>query len=159
MEAEPIVSLDPRRSARCVAIAFRSIGSPVAVVVGRWLLAVVFLSAAVPKLWHLEDFAIAIHNYRLLPAPVVGVAAVMLPGVEGVAALGLLTRRWRAASAWIVVALSAVFVVGVAAAIARGLDINCGCFSVFAQRKVGYGLLAQDIVLLIAAVFVATKTR
>ena len=158
MRVDLITSLDTRRSTSCVAAAVRSLGSPIAVTIGRWLLAIVFVMAALPKLRQPEDFAVAVHNYRLLPTAMVGAVAVMLPGVEGVAALGLLTRRWRFASACIVATLSAVFVTSVVFAIARGLDINCGCFSVLVQRKVGYTLLAQDIVLLIAAVSVATKT-
>ena len=119
----------------------------------RVVLAIVFLSAAIPKLWHLEDFAIVVHNYRLLPASLVGVAAVALPGIEVSAAIGLLTRRLRRAAAWVIALLSSTFAVAVSSAVIRGLNIECGCFSVFAERRVGYGLLAQDMVLLLLACY------
>lgn len=133
----------------------RVLASPALVGLVRWLLAIVFLLAAVPKLWRLEDFAMAVHNYRMLPPVLVGPAAVALPGIEALAALGLLTRRWRAASACIVVGLCAAFLVGVAAALVRGLNIECGCFSMLSERRVGYGLLAQDAVLFALACYCA----
>ncbi len=121
----------------------------------RWLLAIVFLAASAPKLWRLEDFAIAVHNYQLLPAWLVGAAAVVLPGIEAAAGVALFFKHWRAPAAWLAVGLCCAFVVAVAAAIVRGLDIECGCFSAFVHRQVGYGLLAQDLALLALAVYCA----
>ena len=126
--------------------------------VAQWLLAVLFLTAAVPKLMSLEDFAIAVHNYRLLPSALVGIAAVVLPGVEAVAGLALLSRRWRSAAAWVMVGLCGVFTVTSATAIARGLNIECGCFGVLVRRKVGYVFLAQNTGLLALALYCAVCT-
>jgi len=123
----------------------------------RWLLAVLFLTAAVPKLMNLEDFAIAVHNYRLLPSVLVGVTAVVLPGVEAVAGLALLSRRWRSVAVWTVVGLCAVFTIASASAIARGLNIECGCFGVLVRRKVGYAFLAQNVGLLALALYCAVS--
>ena len=123
--------------------------------VARGLLGLIFLVAGVGKLWNLQDFAIAVSNYRMVPESLVGATAVVLPGVEAVAGAGLLTRRLRTASAWVIMGLCAVFVVAVSAAMARGLNIECGCFSVLADRRVGLGLLIQDIVLLALACYCA----
>ena len=124
----------------------------------QWLLAVVFVTAGVPKLLSLEDFALAVYNYRLLPSALVGATAVVLPGVEAVAGLALLSRRWRSAAVWIMVGLCGVFTVASATAIARGLNIECGCFGVLIRRKVGYAFLAQNIGLLALALYCAVST-
>ena len=70
----------------------------------------------------------AVRAYDLLPEAVVPTVGHLLPVVEvviGVALLvGLLTRPVAVVSALLLVA----FVVGIAAAWARGLSIDCGCF-------------------------------
>ena len=51
----------------------------------------------------------------------------------------------------------AVFVIAVASALFRGIDIqNCGCFALDASgRAAGWKLIAGDLALLVAAVVVA----
>ena len=70
----------------------------------------------------------AVRAYDLLPESVVPTVGHLLPAVEiviGVAlVLGLLTR----ASALLATVLYAAFVIGIASAWVRGLEIECGCF-------------------------------
>lgn len=70
----------------------------------------------------------AVRAYELLPEAVVSTVGYLLPVVEVVVGaclvLGLLTRPAAAVSA----VLFAAFVVGIASAWARGLEIDCGCF-------------------------------
>jgi len=70
----------------------------------------------------------AVRAYELLPEAVVPTVGYLLPALEvavGVLlVLGLLTRAAAVASSLMFVA----FVVGIASAWARGLQIDCGCF-------------------------------
>lgn len=130
----------------------------------RLLLAGVWLFAGSAKIDDLAGSVRAVRAYRLLPeavAPVVGAALPFVEVVLGVLLLiGLGTRAAAAVSALLLLA----FVVGIAAAAARGLRIECGCFGgggqLGATQDPAYGLdLARDGALLILAVLLARWPR
>lgn len=70
----------------------------------------------------------AVRAYDLLPESIVPTVGHLLPVAEvvigGCLVLGLLTRSVAAASGLLFVA----FIIGIASAWARGLQIECGCF-------------------------------
>jgi putative oxidoreductase len=74
-------------------------------------------------------FAVEIHNYQLFPA-LAPVLAAALPAVELAVAAALLAgpRPWLRAGALASAALMLVFTVAVGSAVARGINISCGCF-------------------------------
>jgi uncharacterized membrane protein YphA (DoxX/SURF4 family) len=137
----------------------------------RWLgtlarlaLATVWLVAGVLKLGDLAGSGRAVAAYRLLPPEMARAAGAALPFVElalGVLLLlGLATRLVAAVSA----VLLAVYVGGIASVWARGLSIDCGCFSSGGQLATGrhpaYGWeIARDVALLLVAVFLARWPR
>jgi hypothetical protein len=55
--------------------------------------------------------------------------------------------------------LLAVFLVAVSITLARGLDISCGCFNTGEARKIGFRLLAEDLVLFAASCVLILKAR
>lgn len=95
---------------------------------GRWSLAAIFLFAAVPKILDPAGFAQDVTHYALLPDAAVNGVAVLLPWIEAVGALALLTGF--AAEGGLVLAnlLLLLFLGALGQAWARGLDIDCGCF-------------------------------
>ncbi len=130
------------------------------VIAARWILGLVFLVAAVPKILAPHDFALAVFRYQLVPYPLVSLFGIYLPWLELIAALALLfAPRFRAAAAWIVLGLLIVFTAAIAANLVRGIDIACGCFSV--NPKAGHMgawnlirngfLIALAVVALVAA--------
>ena len=54
-------------------------------------------------------------------------------------------------AAWIVAALMAGFTLGVAVAMARGLDFACGCFGTADQTRVGAVKLVENVLMLAVA--------
>ena len=94
----------------------------------RLALAAVFATAAVTKIADPTAFHTAIQTYRMLPEILVPLLAVWLPWLELCTAGALLWPRHRRAALWIVLALSVVFLIAIAQAWWRGLDIVCGCF-------------------------------
>jgi uncharacterized membrane protein YphA (DoxX/SURF4 family) len=88
-----------------------------------------FIYAGIGKLADPTQFAIDITNYRIVPS-LAPWAAVLLPYVEigcGIAAI-VLPRHWRRAGALAIAGMMALFTVAVSAALARGINIDCGCF-------------------------------
>jgi putative oxidoreductase len=93
-------------------------------------------------------FAEAVGNYRLLPHVLINLAAITLPWIEVVAGFLLVVGIWRKASAWLINAMTVLFIVAIASAVARGLSIECGCFGTVGGRQVGLKAIAEDLMLL-----------
>src|SRR5205814_189673 len=92
-----------------------------------------------------------IGNYRLLQHEWNNLLAITLPWIEVAAGLLLIVGIWARASSLVIALMLAVFLAAIGQAIARGLNISCGCFSTVEGRKVGLVGLAQDVALLAAA--------
>lgn len=125
----------------------------------RIVVGLVFLLYGLDKIAHPDDFARAIANYRLLPEALINLVAVTLPWVECVCGLLLLAGQWVRSAALVSAFLLGVFVVAVSITIARGLDIACGCLDADSGRKVGFKLLVEDLLLLVAAAVLVVKAR
>ena len=118
----------------------------------RLALAGVYLFAAVPKLIDPWDFARAINNFRILPDSAVPWTALWLPAFEAVAALAVLTGLLHRGGLLAIAGLSGAFAAGVASAMIRGLDIECGCFGSTASSHANLEHLALNVGTLLAAV-------
>lgn len=115
-------------------------------------LGLAFVYAAVTKLAVPGALAEDIANYRLVPATVTPWLATMLPGVELVVGTLLVIGRSTLAAGALAAGMMAVFTVAVATAVARGLDIDCGCFG--SESRVGSGVILRDLALLAVALVV-----
>jgi len=118
---------------------------------GRWTIAVVFLFAAVPKLFNVHEFAAVIGAYAFLPDMFLLPTAIVLPIVEIFLAAGLFANRFKSK---IVTALLLLFFIGLLSySISQGLDIDCGCFGPEdPEHKAFHGLrtaLFRDIVMFV----------
>lgn len=95
-------------------------------------LGIFFVVAALPKIADPPSFAHMVYNYRLLPGPLVNLAALTMPWAELLMGIALICGIWRRTAAWLVGALLAVFIVAIAINLLRGNAIDCGCFDVAA---------------------------
>jgi putative oxidoreductase len=95
----------------------------------RWYMGGLFLLASWHKIAVPHDFALDVATYGLLPLGLVNLAAVVLPWVEAVAGLMLLVGLRVRAGALLVAGMMLVFLVALALALAKGLDMSCGCFA------------------------------
>lgn len=97
-------------------------------VVARLVLGGVWIAAGVLKMPDPSESVRAVRAYQLLPEAVVPAVGYTLPALEilvgACLVVGLLTR-WNALVSGL---LLVAFIVGIAAAWARGLQIECGCF-------------------------------
>ena len=117
----------------------------------RVVLAGIFFYAGWGKVLDPTLFAIKIRNYDLLPDPWVALVAITLPWLEILCAICLVSRRWERGALMWVIGMLLVFLFGMASAIARGLNIDCGCFGDSLDRGSFALALVMDFVLLIIA--------
>lgn len=121
----------------------------------RWALGLIFLAAAVPKILDPSGFALDISHYAILPDALVNLVAIILPWVEAVGALALLSGFAAEGGLLLVNGLMAVFLAALASAWIRGLDIDCGCFGHSAARgHVGLAFL-RDLGFLVLGLLAA----
>jgi putative oxidoreductase len=105
------------------------ISHPMLIALLRVALGAVFIVASLDKILNPEAFATNIANYRLLPYTVINAIAIMLPWLEVVTGTLLILGVWIRASTMIVWGLLLAFSIAISQALARGLDISCGCFT------------------------------
>ena len=98
-------------------------------------LGAIFVAAALPKIADPPSFAHMIYNYRILPAGLINISALVMPWVEIVAGLCLILGIWVKPARWIIGAMLAVFMVAITVNLVRGNAIDCGCFDLSAAGK------------------------
>jgi uncharacterized membrane protein YphA (DoxX/SURF4 family) len=125
----------------------------------RLIVGGVFVYAGVIKILDPAGFASDVANYRLLPHSLVNLLAITLPWVEVVAGTLLTLGIWGRASAMVVTLMTCVFLVAITQAIARGLDIRCGCFGTVEARQVGLTTLLTDVALMAGATWLAWRSE
>ncbi|TFG55516.1 MAG: DoxX family membrane protein [Candidatus Aminicenantes bacterium] len=113
-------------------------------VVFRLVLGGLFVYAGVVKVLDPLDFAQNIRNYRLVGQSLSFIAAVVLPWLEILAGVALAAGIWKRASALIISGLLVFFILLTLVTIARGLDVDCGCFGAL-SRKSGFGVILEDL--------------
>ncbi|HZP44787.1 MAG TPA: MauE/DoxX family redox-associated membrane protein [Candidatus Binataceae bacterium] len=87
-----------------------------------------FVYAGWSKVGDPLGFADSVASFAILPNAIVSIFALALPIFEIIAGLLILGGRPRRIGAAAVFVLSLIFVIALAQALARGLDVNCGCF-------------------------------
>jgi uncharacterized membrane protein YphA (DoxX/SURF4 family) len=124
----------------------------------RILLGALFVAASWDKILHPAEFASIIRDYRLLPEMLVPPLAVLLPWIElGVGAL-LLVGRVTFGALFLANSMLVVFWTALVITALRGIDINCGCFSVSAEStlSMGWYVLRDGLFVLLGMAALAT---
>jgi uncharacterized membrane protein YphA (DoxX/SURF4 family) len=96
----------------------------------RFILGGVFVYASFDKIMHPEVFAEAVYNYQILPDGLINLTAIVLPCLELVLGIFLLLNFWMPGTVVLSNLLLMVFIGALLFNMARGLNINCGCFSI-----------------------------
>ena len=137
----------------------RLLGSRHVALVARLILGAVFMYAAYDKVLEPRAFADAIDNYRLVPDGLVNTLAVALPWIE-VAVGGCLLLGVLAPGAGLLAGcLLAVFTFALVSALARGLDIHCGCFGLEGGAAISWVDVAVRIALMALSVEVVMASH
>ncbi len=117
-------------------------------------LGLLFIYASLDKIWNPGLFAKSISNYRILPLPLLHISAIVLPWLELICGFALVINRYQRAAYLLIGSLLLVFIMAITSAMMRGLDFNCGCFSVNSdESNVGWLKILQNIGLFLSCIF------
>jgi len=120
----------------------------------RLLVGGIFVYAGVLKVADPVDFARNIGNYRLVPPVIALFTALVLPWIEILAGALLVLGVFRRTNALLIAAMLVFFIGLVAVTMARGINVDCGCFGTF-SRKADWSLILEDAVMLFLVLQVA----
>lgn len=127
----------------------------VAAVATRFMLASLFLLAAASKLPRRDEFEQAVRKYDVLPGRLARPVAQVLPIAELFVGLALTAGAALRVFAAVVAVMLFVFTVAVALALLAGRQIDCGCFSSVAPRRITWRTVGRNLVLLAMAIVLA----
>jgi uncharacterized membrane protein YphA (DoxX/SURF4 family) len=127
--------------------------STIAIII-RFLLGFLFLYSALDKILYPAKFAEVIYNYRLLPVELLNICAIVVPWIEITIGMTLLLGIWLTSSALLLSGLTVVFIGLLLSAIVRGLNIECGCFSLNSEGSlVSWKRIFEDVLILIGGIY------
>jgi cytochrome c oxidase subunit IV len=115
----------------------------------RLFAALVFAAAAVGKLrnWHVFEGVVA--NYRMLPEPLVRPFAYLLPPLELLVAVALVTLSAPVPET-AAATLLGLFAAAMGVNIVRGRrEIDCGCFSSALKQTLRWSLVVRNVVMIV----------
>jgi putative oxidoreductase len=124
-------------------------------IVIRIALGAIFIYASIDKVIYPFEFAKIVHNYRLLPGFTINIWAAVLPWIELVCGVLLVLGLYRGGALTVITFLLVIFMVAVGINIIRGVNLQCGCFTVSANARAdAWGTFVRDSWLLAMALFV-----
>jgi putative oxidoreductase len=108
----------------------------------RVALGLVFVYSSWGKIADPPGFAEMVWNYRILPDFLVNPVAIVLPWLELLAGLALISGFLRKGAALLIGVVLMVFIVALSTDLLRGIAIECGCFPTAAEAKTTAELFA-----------------
>jgi uncharacterized membrane protein YphA (DoxX/SURF4 family) len=114
----------------------------------RSFLGFIFIYAAAEKIVDPANFAVSIHNYKLLPLFLINFISVILPWIELTSGMMLVLGIAVKETSFVTGILLIFFIAAAAIALMRGLNIDCGCFGTAGGTKVGTQKIVENLFLL-----------
>ena len=118
-----------------------------------------FIYAGVLKTLDPAQFAGSIGNYRLLPHAAAVLLALYLPWLEIICGAALIFKKSYRGALVILATLCLIFLAALASAMARGLNISCGCFGHSDPFPLVVSLLLDSALLAALAFLLALELR
>ena len=109
----------------------------------RFILGAVFIYASLDKIADPIAFSTNIDNYHISPIAINNLAALIIPWVELILGLSLITGVLLDGASILTMALLVFFIFIISQAYVRGISINCGCFKTAVDP--GLGDLKQEM--------------
>jgi len=115
----------------------------------------VFIGACIFKIKDPDVFALSIATYEILPTSLINLMAIILPWLElGVGVMIIVGYKTRP-SALLIALMMLMFMVALAIALYRGIDMSCGCFaSADAGEQISRLTMLRDLFYLLPAIYV-----
>jgi uncharacterized membrane protein YphA (DoxX/SURF4 family) len=126
----------------------------------RLILGGIFIYASLDKIFKPDLFAEAVFNYQVLPNNLINLTALVLPWVELVLGLMLIAGFWLPGAVLLSILLLLTFIGTLIFNIARGFNINCGCFSTEPSTDpITWWTVLRDASFLVPAFFLLLVNR
>ncbi len=122
----------------------------------RWIVGICFVYASFHKIGDPAGFAKIIYGYGLFPHETINILAIVVPFLELVAGLALLSGIHARGAAALIGGMLFLFSCAILINIIRGHEFDCGCFT-FAEKKSilhsAESLLVRDMLMLVMCVY------
>jgi len=111
-------------------------------------------NASLDKIAHPAEFARDVYNYHLAPGDLVNLVGIILPWLELICGLSVIAGYYKDGSILIINFLVVLFIVVITVNVIRGVDLECGCFTVSSRaRGNALSLLYRDFALLAVCIY------
>ncbi len=128
--------------------------------ISRLILGGIFSYASFEKILHPYNFAEVVYNYQILPDALVNFTAILLPWLELFVGIFLILGVFLRGAVFTCNVLLAAFFLALSFNLARGLDIDCGCFTASAGPSSGGSMilyLVRDALFLAIGLFLLSS--
>jgi uncharacterized membrane protein YphA (DoxX/SURF4 family) len=130
------------------------LNNPYLVLLVRTFIGLLFIVSSLEKIVDPASFALSIANYKMIPEWLGIFAATMVPWLELLCGFSVLFGALTRGSTLLLSAMLVVFTLAVLIALARGLDISCGCFTQDPTAgKIGWLKVIQNTTLIALTLF------
>ena len=119
----------------------------------RWILGGVFIYASYDKILHPAAFSKIIYNYQILPDVLINLTALVLPMLELIMGIFFWVGFWMPGTAILSNVLLISYMGALIFNLARGLNINCGCFSTSSGSSINIASILWDAAFLVLSVY------
>lgn len=124
----------------------------------RFLLALIFLIAAIEKLKSPENFALSIDAYGIFSNLIINVLTILIPWLELFVGFGLIFSYKLKANLTLYLILVISFTFLISYAVVIGLDIECGCFGE-SSEKVGLRKILENVLIILGLVILLMNEK
>jgi uncharacterized membrane protein YphA (DoxX/SURF4 family) len=121
----------------------------------RLILGVIFIYASYDKILHPKAFAEVVYNYQILPDGLINLTAIFLPWIEIMIGVFLIVGFWMPGTVIWSNILLVIYIGALGYNLARGLDINCGCFSTTKGSPISIEHILWDAVFLALSIYLS----
>ena len=128
----------------------------------RFYLGWVFIIACLHKIAQPGSFAMDIATYDILPLGLINIMALSLPWIELAVGIMIVLGSKTRAAALVIAGMMVMFTVAILIALAKGLDMSCGCFASQAAQDddpISYLTVLRDSAWLLLALYVVFFDR
>jgi uncharacterized membrane protein YphA (DoxX/SURF4 family) len=115
----------------------------------RIIVAFIFILAGIEKISNPSAFSDSIQNYKLLHLILINILAITLPWIELIGGILLLLGILVKENSYIISVMLVVFIIAIGISLARGLNIDCGCFGTSLGTQIGLLKVGENIILLL----------
>lgn len=134
--------------------------NPYVALLARVFIGLIFIYASLDKIDKPPQFARSVLNYEFFPVWTVNLIAIIVPWLELIVGTLLVIGLFTMASNTIVFGMLIFFFVLIASALARGLEIDCGCFAASLEGQVmDWTYLLRDIGFILCSLVVYTMRK